>query len=208
MSLAACLPQLNSEWWDSIGRWSQTISAGYVRTFMHRMGRIQSSVADSIKQLGTAPDPREGDMLAELACSMCQQGVLQPEAVKQAPCIACSIFLASFQVPQHNLEFEADEPIPEQLPAAAADISPAAQPFPVPLGVFVISVQRHTTFQRLHFVRKCPLAPGIDFLGVRSAGRFLSGRSCICQAKLRLCSTRASGCESFGKRRSVFELVV
>ena len=55
--------------------------------------------------------------------------------------------------------------------AEATDMAPVAQQFPVPLGVYVVSVQRHSKLRRLHLIGNCPLVPGVDFLQVRIFGR-------------------------------------
>ena len=47
--------------------------------------------------------------------------------------------------------------------AEAADRAPAAQQFPVPLGLYVVSIQRSSTLRRLHLVGNRPLIPGVDF---------------------------------------------
>ena len=49
VSLAACLDQLNAEWFEELGRWSSRMSSRYVRTHIYKVRVIQRAVALEIR---------------------------------------------------------------------------------------------------------------------------------------------------------------
>ena len=101
-------------------------------------------------------------MLTEWVCFMSKHGVPEPTAIHQASIVASAIGPSQvLGVPLSSaVACDAAEVVEEDLSfdsgAEAADMAPAAQQFPVPLGLYAVSIQRTSNLRRLHLVENCP----------------------------------------------------
>ena len=131
-SLAACIDTLPDSWLDALGRWATSMSAGYVRTMLHRVGFIQSEVAKRIRtNLLSLSRIGEDDLMAQWATYLVNLGVDQETALAQASAVATAAGVVcgtSDVVPSEGqaLEARVGKPAPGHFASSIPDSELAA----------------------------------------------------------------------------------
>ena len=108
VSLAACIDQLNAEWFEELGRWASRMSSRYIRTHIYRVRLIQRTVALQIRSNRYEPALfNEEEVFTKWAAFLCSHGLPQDDAVRQVTALmdyaaAASMFHSLLALPSRR----------------------------------------------------------------------------------------------------------
>ena len=170
ISIAARITDLDGGWLDDIGRWSRKASTGYIRALIQIVSIIQLRVSALVRDVQAATSAEE-EVYANIGSHLCAHGRSVDDAVRAAVALLHAFVQMRCQWPapgtppiaDHCAEEDALTSAPrdeQDGEAGSTHVVCDAEAVEVPLGVFIVSVNRRTKFRRLHFTGSCSYRPG------------------------------------------------